>query len=261
MISMLGGLSKHIYTAHTVRSLTTRFSSCPHRCTQSASHSPRRPTFFCPVHSFPLPLAPPTPTARANMAAIKLLNLVAVISLALFASSFNAPVNALAAGHQHSHLNRQIAHEGVARRSTKRSSKRCKPKSSSASQSPAPTSATSTPSAIVSIQISSQAPAPEKTDKPSPSPSPSPKPSPSPSPKPAPAPAPAPAPPASSGGNSGKVLGIAWNGGNAPSLGLLANGNADTYVSLIYFPIHSELTLLFIGCMTGASGRLPTLMV
>ncbi|KAI0770791.1 glycosyl hydrolase catalytic core-domain-containing protein [Irpex lacteus] len=99
------------------------------------------------------------------MAAIKLLNLFAVISLALFASNFNTPVNALSTGFaREHHLNRQLAHEAVARRSTnnsvkRASNKRCKPKPSSAS--PSQTS-------LIVIETSSHAavtssPAPAKT--------------------------------------------------------------------------------------------------
>ncbi len=99
------------------------------------------------------------------MAAMKLLNLFAVISLALFASNFNTPVNALSTGFaREHHLNRQLAHEAVARRSTnnsvkRASNKRCKPKPSSAS--PSQTS-------LIVIETSSHAaatssPAPAKT--------------------------------------------------------------------------------------------------
>lgn len=94
---------------------------------------------------------------RATMAAIKLLNLFAVISLALFASNLNTPVNALSTGltREH-HLNRQIAHEAIARRNTnnsvqkRASNKRCKPRTSSALASSSKTSliAVATSSAV-----------------------------------------------------------------------------------------------------------------
>lgn len=148
------------------------------------------------------------------MAAIKLINLLAITSLALFASTLTTHVNALGAGHQH--LNRQISHEGIAHRATKRANgRRCKAKSSSV----APTST----SAVTSISVQAAHVQISTSVEVAPSNSPEPKPSPAPSPPAKPAPAP---PPSSGGGNAGQgKVGIAWNGGNDPSLGNLVTDN------------------------------------
>lgn len=66
------------------------------------------------------------------MAALKMLNLMAVASLAMFASTLYTPVDALSAGHQH--LNRHVPHVHDAIAKKKRGANgRCKPKPSSSS--------------------------------------------------------------------------------------------------------------------------------
>ncbi|KIP12830.1 glycoside hydrolase family 128 protein [Phlebiopsis gigantea 11061_1 CR5-6] len=66
------------------------------------------------------------------MAAFKMLNLMAIATLAMFASTLSTPVDALSAGHQH--LNRQVPHLHEAIAKKKRGSNgRCKPRSSTSS--------------------------------------------------------------------------------------------------------------------------------
>ncbi|KAL6299131.1 glycosyl hydrolase catalytic core-domain-containing protein [Sparassis latifolia] len=115
----------------------------------------------------------------------KILNLIAIASVAILACSFAAtPVNALSTGGHH--LARHPSHDGLIKRNKnkKRQSQRCQPRPSS-SDSPTPSSTDVAPS-------STYIPPPDTTWSPSPSPSPTPSPTPTPSPS-----------------GSGKV-GIAW---------------------------------------------------
>ena len=122
-----------------------------------------------------------------------------LMALALIASTYTvAPTTALTTG-VHPHLNRQIGHEGIAKRiNSKRSNtKRCKKR----------------PSASASLVSSSTKPA-ESTTKAQATPPPE---NAAPPPKPKPtssaAPAPPPAPPANSGGGGGGKVGLAWPNG------------------------------------------------
>ncbi|KAI0092786.1 glycosyl hydrolase catalytic core-domain-containing protein [Irpex rosettiformis] len=160
------------------------------------------------------------------MAALKLLNLIAVISLALFASNLSTPANALSTGlaREH-HLNRQISHEAIARRSSNNSvkranNKRCKPKSSAVSSSKTSIVAVATSSAVA-VTSSYEAP---KTSSEAPKTSPqttqvttSAK-----------APVSTGSAPITSGGSgcNGKKLGIALDGWPTSVLDQLANSNA-----------------------------------
>ncbi|KAI0829448.1 glycosyl hydrolase catalytic core-domain-containing protein [Trametes gibbosa] len=143
--------------------------------------------------------------------ASKLLNLVALSSLAIMACTFGAqPANALSHAHINHNINRHLAHTPIAKK--KRDTKRCKARPSTSSAAPSTTPQTSSvkPQAAVA---SSKAPAPATTTKAAP---------------------PATTTQASSGGNSGssgtgaagnskfgqrgsKVCN-AWGNGNDPSL-------------------------------------------
>lgn len=153
------------------------------------------------------------------MAFTKLYNLLAITTLALFAASFNAtPVTALATGHQH--LNRQVAHEGLARRSKRASTARCKqrPSSSLVSSSAKATStkAAATEAATSVAKSTTPTPAPPKTT--------STKAAAPPKTSAAPAAATKPASTGSTSSGVGKI-GIGWNGGNDPSLGNIVSSN------------------------------------
>lgn len=132
------------------------------------------------------------------MAALKMLNLMAIATLALFASTLNTPANALSVGHEH--LNRQIphVHQAVAHKRKRGANGRCITRSAT------PVAASSTPAPPP--PSSSAAPPPAKSPAPAPAP---------------PAPAPAPAPAAAavslpSWGGSPKI-GISWNSENNPA--------------------------------------------
>ncbi|KAJ3525966.1 hypothetical protein NM688_g8321 [Phlebia brevispora] len=144
------------------------------------------------------------------MAASKLFNLLTVTTLALFAASFNAsPVTALSTGHQH--LNRQIHHDGIAKRAKRSSTQRCKPRPSTSVSVAQANKATST----AKPASSSAAPPPKATSstkKATPTTT---------------SQAPAKTTAAASSGSSsanGKV-GIAWNGGDSSSLGNIVSSN------------------------------------
>ena len=71
--------------------------------------------------------------------ASKLLNLVALSSLAIMACTFGAaPTTALSTGHIHNHLNRQLSHAPIAKK-RRDQTKRCKARPSTASSSPSST--------------------------------------------------------------------------------------------------------------------------
>lgn len=181
------------------------------------------------------------------MAAIKLLNLVAVISLAVLAFTSQSPVNALSAGQ---HLNRQISHQGIAHRANKRAnSKRCKPKTSGSSASSSPTVE---PHVAVATSISiAPPPAVESSNAPQPSKSPEPKSAPAaPEPQSAPPPPQPVSAPPTSGGGQGKV-GIAWNGGNAPSLQNLVTQNTHHIYTWSPWPPQNLYGLEFVPMLWG----------
>lgn len=149
------------------------------------------------------------------MAAIKLLNLIAITTLALVASSFNTPVGAIATGHQH--FARHSAHEGIAhvkRAKRGENSRRCKTRSASAT--PTPTSSSveivlSTSIAIETPKTTKQATTTKAAD-----------------------PVPTVTSIPSTGGSSsgGGKLGIAYNNANAASLGNLLSDHTGWYVTV-----------------------------
>lgn len=160
------------------------------------------------------------------MAALKLLNLLALASVAILAiSSGPTSVNALAT--DRSHVARSLrGHDAVAKRkrdssTTSSSSGRCKPRSTSTSLTSTSGTPTSTPDTDT-----------PDTDTPADTPTPSPTPSPSPSPSPDAATSsststtttPAASPTSSStGSSSGKKWGLGWPNGNADYLDTFAS--------------------------------------
>ncbi|KAI0939468.1 hypothetical protein AcW1_004498 [Taiwanofungus camphoratus] len=134
------------------------------------------------------------------MAANKLINLIAISSLAILACTFApAQVNALSTGYHH--VNHHVAHEGIAKRSKRKrqQSQRCKQRPSSSSAAPTSTSWTPPPSPTTTWVPTTSAAPPAPAPPPPPSSSWSPIPSPSPS---------------SSGGSGSGKVGIAWNNGD-----------------------------------------------
>jgi len=145
------------------------------------------------------------------MGGTKLIQLMGIASLAVLACSFGpASVNALSVGSHH--LNRHVAHEGIAKRSTNKKrqlSKRCKARPSSSglssSDAPAPSSSADWTSSVYTPTSTYVPPPPSTTWTPTTSDTPTPTstystPS---------------AAPTSSGSSK---IGIAWDGGNDPSL-------------------------------------------
>ncbi|KAI0692652.1 glycosyl hydrolase catalytic core-domain-containing protein [Cytidiella melzeri] len=163
------------------------------------------------------------------MAALKFLNLLAVLSVALFASTLNLPVNALAHPQGHSHLNRNIAHDGIARRK-RANGKRCKPKSSSSSL-----AASSTLSSSAAAVTTTPAPKTTTTIHKAITPVTT-----------------APATPPSSGG--GKLL-IGWNGGNAASLALMAGGKASVVYDWSVWSPENTYGLNFAPMLWGSGSK------
>lgn len=177
------------------------------------------------------------------MAAPKLLNLLAVISLAVLATTFNAqPVTALSyAGGKPSHLNRIVpGHEAIARKK-RGANGRCKPRSSSSIA-----AAAQTPVAAISVSVgvsvgagapatTSVAPAPVRTTSVAPAPAPTT----------SAAPAPAPA-------GKGKV-GISWNSENNPaSLANVVGGNVGyLYTWSAWMPTDNIFGLQFAAMLWG----------
>ena len=183
------------------------------------------------------------------MAVQKLFNLLAIATLALFAVTFNAaPVTALSAPHQH--MNRAIPHHGgIAKRTKRSTSGRCKnrPSSSSApapekTPAPAPSSSSAAPEPA---KTSAKDDAAKTTDEPakntSKAPAPTKEAAPSPSPKPA-----APKPAAVGGGGKKGNIGIAWDGGDSASLGNLVTDYTRWYDTLLLMRVLRVLTRLFL---------------
>ncbi|PSR73624.1 hypothetical protein PHLCEN_2v10543 [Hermanssonia centrifuga] len=141
----------------------------------------------------------------------KLLNLLALTSVALYASIYIAtPVNALSSGHHH--LNRQISHEIIAKRNKLNSNvKRCKQRPptsisvSSVISSSIPTSSVVISTAPVSSpkpsSSAAQAPSPSKTVSTTPS-----------------------STPTSTGNGGNKKVGLAWANGPTSDLQFYATG-------------------------------------
>ncbi|KAH9853774.1 glycosyl hydrolase catalytic core-domain-containing protein [Lenzites betulinus] len=139
--------------------------------------------------------------------ASKLLNLVALSSLAILACSFGAqPANALSHGHLEHLSNRAMAHAPLAKK--KRDNKRCKARPSSSSAPPATTSHSSSVKPQAAAVTTTKAPAPPTTTK-------------------AAAPATTTAASTSTGsgavgngkfGQKGSKICLAWGDGNDPSL-------------------------------------------
>lgn len=145
------------------------------------------------------------------MAAIKLLNLIAITTLALVASSFNTPVGAIATGHQH--FARHSAHEGIAhvkRAKRGENSRRCKTRAASAT----PTLTSSSVEIVLSTSIAIETPKTTKqatTTK-------------------AADPVPTVTSVPSTSGGGGK-LGIGYNNANAASLGNLLSDHTGWYAT------------------------------
>ena len=180
------------------------------------SHSRQLPQslttfFFAVVHSFSRSLD----CSFAAMAASKLLNLLAVTSLAVLATTFNAqPVTALSHAGSSSHLNRIVpgGHEAIARRKKRGANGLCKPRSSSSVAAAAQTSA-ATNSGSVGNSVGADAPATTSTPPPPPpttSVAPPLPPTTSASPTSASA-------PASTGSAGTRKVGISWNSENNPA--------------------------------------------
>jgi len=162
--------------------------------------------------------------SRPPTMASKLLNLIALSSLAILACSFGAtPVNALSV--DSSVHARSLGHHNLVAKKKRAESRRCKPR-------PASTSTTTT------VSTTSKAPTAPST-------------------QPNPPPPPAPAPPPSTGGGGGKV-GLAWNNGNQNNLGNFVTKKVGWYVNSL--PPPAALKFIFLlGPTPGAFRSLPCL--
>lgn len=186
------------------------------------------------------------------MAASKLLNLLALTSLAVLATTFNAqPVAALSHAGGKPHLNRIVpgGHEAIAKK--KRGiNGRCKPRSSSSIAAAAQTPAAAI---AVSVGISAGISAPATS---SVAPPPAPTTSAAPAPSSTPAPAPAPAPVNSAG--KGKVC-ISWNSENDPSslANVVSENTGYLYTWSPWKPTDNILGLNFAAMLWGPSQTSP----
>ncbi|KAI0346747.1 hypothetical protein BDW22DRAFT_1350997 [Trametopsis cervina] len=159
------------------------------------------------------------------MAPIRLLNLFAVLSVALLASTFNVPVAALSNTHGHPHLNRQLDHSEIARKVSKRgTSKRCKPKTSAPGT-------TSTPVITTTVSL----PPPVKTTSAKPPP-------------PTTSPASPPPPPPPSGN---KKLLVGWN--NQADIGVTVGKNTWGYYTWSSWAVTPSHNLPFLSMLWGGS--------
>jgi hypothetical protein len=141
------------------------------------------------------------------MTGIRLLNLLAVSSLAIMACSFGAtPVNALSSDLHHVSRHMARGHDALAmrKRSSRSGSKRCKPRPSSL----APAEPKATPKSDPPQKSGNKGGAPS-------------------------------GPPPASHGNTGGKFGLAWANGDGPDLAKYKTGKYSPSVgclSVIYFP-------------------------
>lgn len=168
------------------------------------------------------------------MAAFKLLNLMAIATLAMFATTLSTPVNAISAGHQH--LNRQVphVHDAIAKKKKRGANGRCKPRPTSSA-----VLALST-EVVVAATTSSVAPASPTTVKATPTTTKS--------------SAPASTPTyTSSGSAGGGKVGIAWNSANSASslVNVLSNNVGYLYTWSPWTPTSNIHGLKFAPMLWG----------